>query len=54
MKLAQKPLDNVIQFRLKTQKPKVAKNILQLLTTLAALYVANDITVDIWRYLTGH
>jgi hypothetical protein len=27
---------------------------LQLLTTLAALYIANDITVDIWRSLTGH
>jgi hypothetical protein len=54
MKLAQKHLDNVIQFRLKTQKPKIAKNILQLSITLAALYVANDITIDIWRSLTGH
>jgi hypothetical protein len=54
MKLAQKRSDNVIQFRLKTQKPKIAKNILQLSITLAALYVVNDITVDIWRSLTGH
>jgi hypothetical protein len=54
MKLAHKHSDNVIQFRLKTKKPKVAKNILQLLITLAALYVANEITVDIWRSLTGH
>ena len=54
MKLAQKRLDNVIQFRLKTQKPKAVKIILQLSITIAALYVANDITVDIWRSLTGH
>lgn len=54
MKLAQKRSDNVIQFRLKTQKPKIAKNILQLSITLAALYVANNIAVDIWRSLTGH
>jgi hypothetical protein len=54
MKLAQKHSDNVIQFRLKTQKPKIAKNILQLSITIAALYVANDITIDIWRSLTGH
>jgi hypothetical protein len=54
MKFAQKHSNNVIQFRLKTQKPKIAKNILQLSITLAALYVANDITVNIWRSLTGH
>jgi hypothetical protein len=54
MKLAQKHSDNVIQFRLKTQKPKIAKNILQLSITIAALYVANDITINIWRSLTGH
>lgn len=54
MKLVQKRSDNVIQFRLKTQKPKAAKIIFQLSITLAALYVANDITVDIWRSLTGH
>ena len=54
MKVAQKHLDNVVQFRLKTQKPKTAKNIVQLMLTLFALYVANDITIDIWRSLTGH
>jgi hypothetical protein len=54
MKLAQKHSSNVIQFSLKTQKPKVAKTILQLSITIATLYVANDITVDIWRSLTGH
>jgi hypothetical protein len=54
MKLAQKHSSNVIQFPLKTQKSKVAKTILQLSITIAALYVANDITVDIWRSLTGH
>jgi hypothetical protein len=54
MKVAQKHSDNVVQFRLKTQKPKTAKNIVQLMLTFAALYVANDITIDIWRSLTGH
>jgi hypothetical protein len=54
MKLAQKHSSNVIQFPLKTQKPKVTKTILQLSITLAALYLANNITVDIWRSLTGH
>lgn len=54
MKVAQKHLDNVVQFRLKTQKPKTAKNIIQLILTLTALYVANDITINIWRSLTGH
>ena len=54
MKVAQKHSNNVVQFRLKTQKPKTTKNIAQLMLTLSALYVANDITIDIWRSLTGH
>ena len=54
MKLAHKSLDNVVQFRLKKQKPKTTKNILQLGLNLAALYIANNITIDIWRSLTGH
>ena len=54
MKVAQKHSNNVVQFRLKTQKPKTTKNIVQLMLTLSALYVANDITIDIWRSLTGH
>jgi hypothetical protein len=54
MKLAYKHLDNVIQFPIQKRKPKTMQYLLQLVINLAALYVANKITIDIWRSLTGH
>ena len=54
MKLAYNHLDNVIGFPLQKHKPAVIKNIFQLAVNLFVLYIANNITVDIWRSLTGH
>jgi hypothetical protein len=54
MKVAYKKFDNVVQFPIQKRKPKTAKYIFQLAINLVALYIANDITVDIWRSLTGH
>jgi hypothetical protein len=54
MKLAYKTFDNVIDFPLKKHKPKTVEYIFQLVINLYALYVANKITIDIWRSLTGH
>jgi hypothetical protein len=39
---------------LKTKSKTSAEIILQLSITLVTIYVANKITVDIWRSMTGH
>ena len=39
---------------LKTKGKTSAEIILQLSITLITMYVANKITVDIWRSMTGH
>ncbi len=54
MKVAYKKFDNVVQFPIQKRKPKTAEHILQLTINVLALYIANDITIDIWRSLTGH
>jgi hypothetical protein len=54
MKLAYKTFDNVIEFPLKKRKLTTIEYIFQLIINLSALYVANTITIDIWRSLTGH
>ena len=54
MKPAYKTFDNVVQLPLKTNKPKTIEYTFQLIINLSALYVANKITIDIWRSLTGH
>lgn len=54
MKVAYKKINNVVQFPIQKRKSKTAEYILQLSMNLVALYVANDITIDIWRSLTGH
>lgn len=53
MKVAYKKIDNVIELPIQKQN-NIAKNILQLTITLYALYIANEISIDIWRSLTGH
>ena len=54
MKIAHKNFDNIVQFPIQKRKPRTAEYIVQLTINLAALYVANDITINIWRSLTGH
>jgi hypothetical protein len=54
MKVAYKKFDNIVQFPIQKIKSRTAEYIVQLTINLAALYVANDITIDIWRSLTGH
>jgi hypothetical protein len=54
MKVAYKKFNNVVQFPIQKRKSRTADYIVQLTINLAALYMANDITVDIWRSLTGH
>lgn len=39
---------------LKTKGKTSTEIILQLSITLITMYVANKITVDVWRSLTGH
>jgi hypothetical protein len=53
MKVAYKKIDNIIELPVKKQN-NITKNILQLTITIAALYIANKIGIDIWRSLTGH
>ena len=54
MKLAYKQLDNVIEFPLQKRKPTTIQYVFQLIINLSALYIANKMTIDIWRSLTGH
>ena len=54
MKLKHKVLDNVIFLPQEKKKSNAFQNIVQLATTLVFLNIANKITVDIWRSLTGH
>ena len=54
MKVAYKKFDNIVHFPIQKRKPKIAEYILQLSINLIALYIANDITINIWRSLTGH
>ena len=54
MKVAHKNFDNVLQFPIQKRKPRTAEYAIQLIINLVALYMANNITVDIWRSLTGH
>lgn len=54
MKLAHKQLNNIIEFPLQKSKPKTRYYLFQLFVNLFGLYVANKITIDIWRSLTGH
>jgi preprotein translocase subunit Sss1 len=54
MRLAYKELNNVIEFPLQKKKPTKIEYALQLVINLVGLYIANSITVDIWRFLTGH
>ena len=54
MKLKHKVLDNVIFLPQEKKKSNIFQNIVQLITTLVLLNIANEITIDIWRSLTGH
>jgi hypothetical protein len=54
MKVAYKKFDNIVQFPIQKRKPKTAEYIIQLVINLVALYIANNITIDTWRSLTGH
>jgi len=54
MKVAYKKFNNVVQFPIQKRKSRTADYIVQLTINLAALYMANRITIDIWRSLTGH
>ena len=54
MKVAYKKFDNIVQFPIQKRKAKTAEYILQLSINLVALSIANNITIDIWRSLTGH
>jgi hypothetical protein len=54
MKIAYKKLDNVVQFPIQKTKKSTSQYALQLFVNLIALNIANNITVDIWRSLTGH
>jgi hypothetical protein len=54
MKVAYKKFNNVVQFPIQKRKSRTADYIVQLTINLAALYMANNITIDIWRSLTGH
>lgn len=54
MKVVYKKFDNVVQFPIQKIKPKPIEYIVQLFINLVALYIANKITIDIWRSLTGH
>ena len=54
MKVAYKKFDNIVQFPIQKRKIKTAEYIFQLIINLVALSIANDITIDIWRFLTGH
>jgi hypothetical protein len=54
MKVAYKNFDNIVQFPIQKRKPKIVEYTFQLTINLVALYIANDITIDIWRSLTGH
>lgn len=54
MKVAYKKFDNVVHFPIQKRKSKTDKYILQLSINLVALSIANNITIDIWRSLTGH
>jgi len=54
MKLAYKKIDNVIHLPIEKVKPKTIEYVFQLMLNLFALYIANKITIDIWRSLTGH
>jgi hypothetical protein len=54
MKVAYKKIDNVVHFPIQKRKPKTAEYIFQLSINLVALSIANNITIDIWRSLTGH
>ncbi len=54
MKLAYKKVDNVIHLSIEKVKPKPVEYFFQLTLNLFGLYIANKITIDIWRSLTGH
>ena len=54
MKVAYKKFNNVVQFPIQKRKSRTADYIVQLIINLVALYMANSITIDIWRSLTGH
>jgi hypothetical protein len=54
MKVAYKKFNNAVQFPIQKRKSRTADYIVQLTINLVALYMANSITIDIWRSLTGH
>jgi hypothetical protein len=54
MKLKHKVLDNVIFLPQQKKKSNTFKNIIQLVIMFVFLNIANKITIDIWRSLTGH
>jgi hypothetical protein len=54
MKVAYKKFDNVVQFPIQKKKKSTSEYVLQLFINLIALNIANNITIDIWRSLTGH
>lgn len=54
MKIKHKILDNVIYLPQEKKKSNTLQNIFQLIITLGLLNIANKITIDIWRSLTGH
>jgi hypothetical protein len=54
MKLAYKKVDNVIHLPVEKIKSKPIEYFFQLILNLVGLYIANKITIDIWRSLTGH
>jgi len=54
MKLKHKVLNNVIFLPQQKKKSNTFQNIIQLVIMFVFLNIANKITIDIWRSLTGH
>ena len=54
MTLLYKELDTTIKTSTVETKEPIYSHILQLLVNLAGIYMAHEISVEVWRSLTGH
>jgi hypothetical protein len=54
MKLAEQDLNNIRYISIIKKKPSTVKSIFNLVINLAGLYLANELSINVWRSLTGH
>jgi hypothetical protein len=54
MKLAEQDLNNIRYISTIKKKPPTSESIFSLIVNITGFYLANELSINVWRSLTGH